>query len=141
MSLLSTAIDISVSLLVRAILLAQICCVFYFLKDYYDEYANSALIICVLIILIDTVYVLLKRHGKEYKWFSITCFSYSVTLNILVWYLMHLKLDIYKDNVCPSDKSFNETDNNDILKSNLIFVRLLFNFYNWVSYHLCIFLG
>lgn len=68
MTNLSKIFDIAICITIRTFLLAQICFVIYFLVDFFDQFAFLTLTVCFLIIIIDSLFVVIKRHGKEYKW-------------------------------------------------------------------------
>lgn len=48
-------------------------------KEYYSLFVFS------IIILLDTVYLCMKRKGIEYNWFSLTYFAYSTQIIICAW--------------------------------------------------------
>jgi hypothetical protein len=81
-------IDILRSTLVRCILLSEILITIYILFEYKRNYLYSLISCSGVIIILDGYYILIKRSGKEYKWFSLATFLYSLTINLSICSLM-----------------------------------------------------
>lgn len=64
----SKYIDILLCLFVRLVLIVQISFSIYFLFYNANKYFLIPLSLCLVIILTDSIYIILKRNGKEYKW-------------------------------------------------------------------------
>jgi hypothetical protein len=64
----------------------------YILAFFYDVYALIINSILLLIIILDTVYVMIKRRGREWKWFSISVFSFSLLLVCFIWTIYFFKI-------------------------------------------------
>jgi hypothetical protein len=64
----------------------------YILAFFYDVYALIINSILLFIIILDTVYVMVKRRGREWKWFSISVFSFSLLLICFIWTIYFFKI-------------------------------------------------
>ena len=62
------AYDISLCLIVRLWFLLQGSFYIYFLVTYEKNYGWLGIVVLLIIILIDGLYVVIKRKGKEYTW-------------------------------------------------------------------------
>jgi len=92
-----------------------------FLAGFYNEYFYYGLLLGALVIVVDGFYVLFFKGAKEFRWFSISSFIYTITIVILIWNIVFLKLETYPDNRCPSDASFNESYSNSTLDEFWVF--------------------
>ena len=81
-------INILRSTLVRLILISEILIVIYILFEYKRNYLYSLLSCTGVIIILDGYYILIKRIGIEYKWFSLSVFLYTLTINLSICSLM-----------------------------------------------------
>jgi hypothetical protein len=81
-------IDILRSTLARFILISEILITIYILFEYKRNYLYSLLSCTGVIIILDGYYILIKRGGKEYNWFSLSTFLYTLTVNLSIFSLM-----------------------------------------------------
>jgi hypothetical protein len=42
-------------------------------------------LIPVLIIIAETLYICIKREGRDFKWFSLTAFAYTILMTVAIW--------------------------------------------------------
>ena len=85
--------DILVCLSIRLIFLIQVSFSIYFLVHFYNQYAYLNLIIFVILILIESYYVIKYRNGKEYTWYSISSIFYTIVIVLLIWRLVYSKIN------------------------------------------------
>jgi magnesium-transporting ATPase (P-type) len=85
--------DILVCLSIRLIFLIQVSFSIYFLVHFYNQYAYLNLITFVILILIESYYVIKYRNGKEYTWYSISSIFYTIVIVLLIWRLVYSKIN------------------------------------------------
>jgi hypothetical protein len=91
--ILAKAFDIIVCLLVRGFLLAQcIFCLYYLCFSTQNNFWVFEIIILVIIV-IDTIWVVVKRFGQEWYWFSVSTFAYTFVILTTIWQLVLKKID------------------------------------------------
>ena len=86
-------IDILICLLIRLIFLIQVSFSIYFLVHFYNQYAYLNLTIFVILILIESYYVIKYRNGKEHTWYSISSIFYTIVIVLLIWRLVYSKIN------------------------------------------------
>lgn len=83
------------------------------------------LIINLVIIIIDGLYVIIKRNGKEFKWFSISIASYTIVFIVSNWVIVFYKLDL-KDPGCLNP-------NITSLNSSMFYMKVMIILFCYVS--------
>lgn len=61
---------------------------------YSYKYSFLVFLVPIIIIIMDTLWICIKRKGKEYDWFSISAFALSFIMGIF-WYLTSFKGEIF----------------------------------------------
>ncbi len=107
---LAQCFDILVCLVVRGFLLAQCLFCLYYLCSSTNQYIWLIELICLIVIVLDTVWVVVKRYGQEWYWFSISSFAYTFVLLTTIWQLVYIKVTV-GDNDCS--ENFSEIVNDD----------------------------
>ena len=76
----------------------------YILAFFYNIYALIINTLLLIIIILDTAYVMLKRGGREWKWFSISVFSFSLLLICFIWtiYFFKIRSEYVKEHISVS---------------------------------------
>lgn len=93
-----------VCLLIRSFLLAQcIFCLYYLCYSTKNFYWLFEMLFLVVIV-IDTIWVVAKRHGFEWKWFLVSTFAYTFVILTTIWQLVIKKMD-YNDYDCHMNMS------------------------------------
>ena len=89
---------------VRLLLIGQgIFCIHYLISiTGYLSYLS--LVTCLVVILLDALYVSIFRDGKEYKWFSICKLSYTIVMLVTIWQIIVIKYET-QDYRCTSNSS------------------------------------
>jgi hypothetical protein len=117
--------DVILSIIVRLVYLGEAGFCIYYLANIMGSNYYYILIIFLAVILVDGVYVVIKRFGKEYTWYnasihfsrlisyllfhaffrvSLSCVSYSVIMITLIWHLVLIKYDM-KNHDCSPDNA------------------------------------
>ena len=108
---------------IRIAYLIQISfCIYYLIISHYLNYYFCFLSIFGLVIIIDAIYLSIFRLGKEYTWFSITIFSYSIVILTTLWRLVLIKLSL-NEHECLS----NNTEFKEQMKNYRILVKIQIN--------------
>lgn len=94
--------DIVLCHLVRFILLIQSIFCIYYLVSSTQEYAWLVLIVFLLVIVVDTLYVAIRRKGQEWYWLSGSTFAYSVVFVVTIWQLVYVKVNA-EDTDCSAN--------------------------------------
>jgi hypothetical protein len=79
--------DIFLSCLIRIIFLAESIYVIYYLCRFSKNNYFCFLVIGMVVIVLDGVFVIVKRQGKEHLWFSISSFTYTGIMLVSIWFL------------------------------------------------------
>ena len=89
---------------VRLLLIGQgIFCIYYLLAIT-GFLSYISLILCLIVILLDAIYVSVFRDGKEYKWFSISKLAYTLVMLVTIWQIIVIKYET-QDYRCTSNGS------------------------------------
>ena len=84
--------DIFRNLYVRILNLFYSLIVFYYIFVLFNNnnYVLTINATLLFIIITENIYALIKRQGREYKWFSISVFSFSLMFIIYVWVSVYI---------------------------------------------------
>ena len=85
--------DLFRAITVRCLFLVEASVLLVFVKCLLNNYYYLFLTALLVVIIADGFYVVIKRKGKEYKWFSISVASFSILFIICVWVIVFNKLD------------------------------------------------
>lgn len=118
-------IDIILCLITRLVLIIQLGFSVYFMFFNSNIYYTIPLILFLIVIIIDSAYIVVKRKGREYKWFSISCLAYSLGIILLIWNIVSKKVELYPDSSCAEiEQVNNETESETkILLPEWIFIN------------------
>lgn len=92
-------IDIINAVTLRLLFIAEAIVYLLFTTCIINNTAFLVLIINILVIIADGLYIVIKRHGVELKWFSISIASFTIIFIISNWVLVFHKLNL-KDPGC-----------------------------------------
>jgi hypothetical protein len=98
--------DIFLSCLTRIVFVVESAYVIYYLCVVSNNYYFCFLITGMVLIAADGAYVVIRRHGKEHLWFSISSFTYTGIMLISIWFLAFDKF-FSLENKCNEDKQSN----------------------------------
>ena len=101
-------------LLVRLFFLVQIGYVSFYLVIWLG-WANLGLLVVPMCVIIEGLYIAIKRNGTEFGWFSFTCFCYTFTMLTTIWMLTLVKYNL-PEHDCPKD--FNNGNYNSTTLEN-----------------------
>jgi hypothetical protein len=89
------------SIFVRILFILEAIVLLLFVICIVKSYYYIFLIPFLLVIIADGFYVVIKRKGKEYKWFSISVASFSIIFIVSAWVLVFYKLNV-RDPSCQN---------------------------------------
>lgn len=106
---LANICDMAMATLVRIVFLLQGIFCIYFLVASTRNYFFLFMIIFLIVICIDGFYVVLRRKGQEWFWFSISSLSYIFLLLITIWKIVLIKY-ASEDYDCSENITLNDGD-------------------------------
>jgi hypothetical protein len=94
--------DIFLSCLTRTVFLLESAYVIYYLCTFSKNNNFCFLVIGMVVIAVDGAYIVIKRHGREHSWFSLSSFTYTGIMLTSIWFLAFEKF-FSLENKCNED--------------------------------------